>query len=297
MSLAHRLLKSAHKAALQLVPKNRTGDYLCSLAHFVTKHRRLPRRRNGSMNDALFWIRTSGELLNERRVMVSDKEHVKDYIASAVGHQYNVPTIAVLRSIEAARAATYPSRCVIKPTHLSGKVLFRRNGEAIDFGILESWFSMNHYSTAREANYRFLQPKVIVEPILFDSDSLEDFKIFCVNGAPRFIQVDSDRYTAHKRNYYSVDWQLLPFSIMYPSGMGIAMPNNLREMLSVAERASRPFSFLRVDLYTDGQRIYVGELTNCPDAAIGNFIPASGEAIAAKLLFGEAGFTVPAHTS
>jgi hypothetical protein len=41
---------------------------------------------------------------------------------------------------------------VIKPTHLSGTVILRRDGEALDFDEIESWFDKNYYRSSREAN-------------------------------------------------------------------------------------------------------------------------------------------------
>ena len=64
-------------------------------------------------------------------------------------------------------------------------------------------------------------------------------------------------------------------------------------MISVASRVSSEFNFLRVDLYSNGKEVKIGELTNCPDAAIGNFIPGSGEDVAKNLLFGAEGFHAP----
>lgn len=51
------------------------------------------------------------------------------------------------------------------------------------------------------------------------------------------------------------------------------MPENLNEMISVAEHLSKGFKFLRVDLYNIKGRIYFGELTFYPAAGMGAFVP------------------------
>jgi len=200
---------------------------------------------------------------------------------------YNVPTIAVLRDMEAVRAFDFPHDCCIKPTHGSGQVILRHDGAAIDYDEIASWFRMNYYHGRREQNYRALRPKVIVEPLIFDMDRLADFKVFCWQGEPRLIQVDMDRHTRHTRQYFDVHWNEQPFALAHPRYPGtIDRPRNLDAMREVAAKLSSRFSLVRIDLYTDGERCLVGEITNCQANALEAFEPAEGEDIASRVLFG-----------
>ncbi len=274
-----------------LLPKTRLFDYGFALAQFLRAHRRLPRMSGGGLNDALFHVKTSSEMLDPLRAFVSDKARVKQYVREKVGDAHNVPTIAVLRSYEEARAFSYPAECVIKPTHMSGEIIFRRSGSAVDLGKVRSWFDKDFYCVTREANYRHLRPGVIVEPYVFGRDAVEDFKVFCLHGRPFIVQVDFDRHTHHTQNLYTTDWKLLPFAMSSPIGPGRSRPANLDELIAVAARLSEAFNLIRIDLYTDEQTILVGEITNCHQAGRGRFIPAMGERIMSRILFGEAGFS------
>lgn len=51
------------------------------------------------------------------------------------------------------------------------------------------------------------------------------------------------------------------------------MPENLNEMISIAEQLSDGFKFLRVDLYNVKGKIYFGELTFYPASGMGAFVP------------------------
>ena len=51
------------------------------------------------------------------------------------------------------------------------------------------------------------------------------------------------------------------------------MPDNLADMIKVAEELSKGFKFLRVDLYNVKDKIYFGELTFYPAAGMGAFVP------------------------
>ena len=51
------------------------------------------------------------------------------------------------------------------------------------------------------------------------------------------------------------------------------MPDNLTDMIKVAEELSKGFKFLRVDLYNVKDKIYFGELTFYTAAGMGAFVP------------------------
>ena len=270
------------------VPKTRWGDYLIHLERFLTAHGRLPRRPFRSLHDTLFHIKASGEALDPLRVRVSDKEYVKRYISETVGEQYNLPTIAVLRTVKEALDYNYPERCVIKPTHMSAEIILRKGGEEIDLGKIAGWFETNYYDLTRERNYKELTPKVIVEPFAFDQDAPHDYRIFCLNGVPKFIFFDENiEDSANFRCVLDINWQQLPFSLKREQREPPEKPGCLKEMLEVARRLSAPFSFIRVDFYTDGKTFHLGELTNCHAAAMQSFVPRESEKLANKYIFGE----------
>ena len=56
-------------------------------------------------------------------------------------------------------------------------------------------------------------------------------------------------------------------------------------MINIAKKLSEPFDFIRVDLYSNDKRIYVGELTNCPGNATNPIIPIDAEKIFSKIIF------------
>ena len=132
-----------------------------------------------------------------------------------VGEQYNIPTLTILRSMDDVRTYPFSAACCIKPTHESGHVMLRKNGEAIDFKTIERWFELNHYRRGREANYKTLQPKVIVEPLIFGTPGPNEYKFFCYNGLPKLIKVIHNRYTDYSCKYFDAKWAEQDFSITH----------------------------------------------------------------------------------
>lgn len=101
-------------------------------------------------------------------------------------------------------------------------------------------------------------------------DEQKDYKFFCFNGKVRFFKVDFGRFVEHHANYYSPEGELLEFGeqgLELDPSYPIELPNNLRDMISLAERLSKNEPFLRVDFYNVNDKIFFGELT---------FYPASG---------------------
>lgn len=271
----------------RLAPKNDFGDKLYASIEFLMHFKRWP-KHTYLFSDYHYALKTSRELASPLRAFVSDKEYAKIYIKSIVGDKYNVPTLAILKTSSDIYRYEFPENCCIKPTHASGRVIFRQKQSYIDLQKINSWLKLNYYERYREKNYRQLIPRIIVEPIIFDDMDLTDYKIFCYKGKPNFIVVDIDRYGRRGRKIFDVNWNLLPFSLTFPqSDKTVVKPRLLNEMLEVSAKISENFSLMRVDCYTNGEQVLVGELTNLNGAGLGRILPPSLEYEASKVLFGD----------
>ena len=107
-------------------------------------------------------------------------------------------------------------------------------------------------------------------------EDLKDYKFFCFNGKVKCFKIDFGRFVKHQANYYSPEGQLLPFGEQGlepdPNRIEI-MPENLNEMISIVEKLSEGFKFLRVDLYNIKGKIYFSELTFYPASGMLPFVP------------------------
>lgn len=282
-----RIFKSIYDQFLRWLPENRFGDNIIALITFLRAHHRFPTNRL-ILNDVLYKIKTTDEIIDPLRVFVSDKEFAKIFVKAVVGERFNVPTIKVLHSMEDVKNFTFPADCCIKPTHLCGEVVLRRENSPVDLEKINQWFKHSHYHVNREANYKTLKPKVIVEPLIFGSNNPNDYKILCYNGKPGLIQVDIDRYGDHARNYYDPAWNKMPFTLVSNSSreVNVEKPKNLDQMLTVACSLSSYFSLVRIDLYSNGEECFVGEITNCHGNAWERFTPKSAEPVASSMIFG-----------
>jgi hypothetical protein len=202
-----------------------------------------------------------------------------------VGADHCVPTLAVLRSAEEVDAYQFPDRCCIKPTHASGLIRFRKSGEAIDKEEIKRWLKVNYYESTRERNYRDLEPKIIVEPLLFGVAGATDYKMFCYKGRVKLIEVHVNRFTSHAAGIYDRNWVLQDYCNSRTLPAQVGRPPNLDAMIEIAENLSSDFGLIRIDLYSDGESIFVGELTNCSGNANEPFEPREAEIVASRILF------------
>ena len=242
------------------------ADRLYALLEFLKRHGRFPEKDPQRYSDHLFALRTSGALYDPLRQYVTDKELAKLYIAATVGAQYNVRTFRILRTkddVETLVLDRFP--CVLKPTHSTRRIhVCAHANDLPDLETLRQWLDLDFYEEAREQNYRYLRPKIIIEEFLSGDGRTPatEYKIFCFHGRPGYIQVESGK------NYYDPQWRPMPACTRHPPGEGRdAKPPMLDRMLDLAAQLSAPFDFIRVDLYATEDGLRVGELTNCPGGA------------------------------
>lgn len=137
---------------------------------------------------------------------------------------------------------------------------------------------LGNKSGGREWAYGGLDTGIVVEKLLINKENPEagvnDYKIFCYGGHAKYIIVDVDRYIGHKRNFYDREWNNLYVTSDCPaSDRVIEKPDNLEEMISVAEKLSENFPYVRVDLYSVDGKVYFGEMTFYPWSGYVQFTP------------------------
>ena len=260
-------------------------DRVYALSLFLTTHKRRPGRY--LFNDRLVRFKCEGEFLEPLRQALSDKVFVKQYAEELLGVEYVPKTFAVLSTKEEVYNYAFPKECVVKPCHTCGNILFVRDG-VVDKKLVASWLKLNYYRRSREQNYAFVKPKIIVEEFAFGPETIpNDYKVFCVDGVPKAVLVFLGRFTGMTRVFYDLQWNPQPYGLQYPLGTPEARPANLDQMLAVAATLAKGLSFVRVDLYTNGKSVKVGEITNCHGSANERFSPPEGERQLSTLLFGE----------
>lgn len=284
------VLKSAVKYLLRSLPRTRAFDFLHSLIIFIYSQKRIPRRNSGLLNDYMFYLKNSSDLADPLRQITSDKVYAKLFIDQIVGRKVTPETYAVFKSVDEIKRSELPDRCVLKPAHGSGTIVFLEGPEAdiseADYEKLRRAFAYDMYRESREINYKNIRKHIICEEMVDDSKTVKDYRMFCYKGKLKFITISSGRYNILKINFYDSKWGRI--NVKYkpnPIGEWETAPNNFSFMCEIAEKISRHFEFIRVDFYVVRDRVYVGEITHCHLQAHGLFETIEHERAISRIFF------------
>ena len=258
------------------------ATYLKLLYRFKMGHR-LNLKNPQTFTEKLQWLK----LYNRKPeyTQMVDKLAVKEYVADRIGAEYIIPTLGVWDRPDEIDWDSLPNQFVLKTTHGGGGggVVICRDKGTFDktsaLAKLKESMASDIYSSLREWPYKNVPKRIIAEKFMSSEESpapkdLLDYKFFCFNGKVKFFKVDFGRFVEHHANYYDTDGKLLPFGEINfepdPAHI-IELPNNLREMILLAERLSKNEPFLRVDFYNVNGKIFFGELTFYPASGMGKW--------------------------
>ena len=234
-----------------------------------------------SFNQKLQWLKLFW--YHDDLARAVDKAEFKKYISEKIGEGYTVPLYGVWEKESEIDFDQLPDSFVLKSTVQSdGKhIIVIRDKSLIDrdklLTVMSSWLlRRNNLCSSYCAAYSKVKPRIIAEQFIegFD-ESLIDYKFMCFNGKVEMFFVVSDRKSKMSINFYDLDWNLLPFTRVYPNTTHpVLKPKNFDKMVEIAEKLSQPFPFVRVDFYESAEgKLYVGELTFYPGGGYESFQP------------------------
>jgi hypothetical protein len=196
---------------------------------------------------------------------------VREFVREKAGEKYLIPLLLDTDKLSLSDWKSLPNSFVLKANHGCGMVelVFEKSAVEYDqiFKLTQEWLKFDYAKFGREWVYEEVPRKIIAEELITDSENEipEDYKFFCFHGRVEMIQIDLGRFKKQRRNLYNRDFQLIDAKCLYPnSEKKVTKPQNLDEMIAVAEKLASEFNFIRVDLYSSNNRVYFGELTNFP---------------------------------
>ncbi|MBE6817750.1 MAG: hypothetical protein E7517_01145 [Ruminococcaceae bacterium] len=217
----------------------------------------------------------------------ADKYAVRAYI-KACGHEELLnDLLGVYENPDDIDFDALPNRFVMKAAHGSGFNIIVKDKSQLNIAqtkkMLKSWLRQDISWSGREWVYKEMPRRIVIEKYLEDdSGGLKDFKFFCFNGKPSIMQLEVGRYTnQNTRNFYDMEWNLLPFGKELPHNPDIDIPKPVRfeQMKQIATDLCKPFQFVRVDLYEVKEKVYFGELTFFPAGGAPDFVPSEYDKI------------------
>lgn len=236
-----------------------------------------------TFNEKIQWLKLYDS--TPLKTKLADKYLVREYVKEKIGEEYLIPLLGVWQNPDDINFDELPEKFVLKTNHGSGWNIIVKDKSKINVeqakSQLNEWLHTNYaFCCGLELHYKNIKPLIIAEEYIeTNNNDLEDFKFLCFNGQVKYIWVDKNRYTEHKRNIYNIDWILSDKQIsenhVYENFANCPKPFNLNKMIEFAKILSKGFSFVRVDFYENNKKMYFGELTFTSASGTHIFTPES----------------------
>ena len=274
-----------------LYRKDKVSDkFFLSVMYWIYNDRFINWRNPSTINEKIQWTK----LYNRRMAYVPmiDKLKSKDFIAERIGGEYVVPLYKVWNTPEEVELEGLPEKFVIKCNHGSGDTYIHTGRRTPNLEEIKNFITPKFYEKFHKLSGEWLfstiDRKVFAEAYLEDNSplGLPDYKFFCFNGVPTYIQVNSyrDHYAFDEEKsvvdyqvFYDMDWNRQEFTQGFPFTNDydgeIPMPKNFDKMKELAAAVSEGIPFLRADFYNLDGKIYAGEMTFYPYGGLHKFAP------------------------
>lgn len=230
-----------------------------------------------TFNEKIQWLKLYDRKLVYTKLV--DKYEVRKVIQEKLGEEYLVPLLGVWEKSDEIDFSKLPEQFVLKPTHTSGNVYICRDKSKIDENkirnMLDQWLKREYFWGNREWPYKNIKPRLIAEEMI--DSNIVDYKFYCFNGEPKMLYLSQglEDHSTASISFFDMNLKKLPFgrSDYRPFTTEVEKPKNFDEMVRIATKLSKGFSFVRIDLYSVKNKVYFSEYTLHPCAGYMPFDP------------------------
>lgn len=227
------------------------------------------------MNEKLLWLKLYSD--TSRWPELADKYAVRGYVKECGLSEILNDLYAVYNGPDEIDLSELPNQFVLKLNNGSGTVMVVKDKEKVNIDEIKQtfkrWLKIPFGLYSDELHYLQITPIIIAEKYLSENPTFShspiDYKFFCTSGNAYYVMVCYNRIIGGHAEFviYDMDWNFRSENMRKKSvDPRISKPKNFDKMVKVAEKLSKPFPFVRVDLYNiDGQIIF-GEMTFTPMA-------------------------------
>ncbi|MBD8031829.1 MULTISPECIES: ATP-grasp fold amidoligase family protein [Solibacillus] len=227
-----------------------------------------------TFSEKLMWLKLFEDV--EFKVRFTDKVKMREYMIALGYSHLLVPIIGIFEEIEDIIFEQLPRKFVIKCTHGSGFTIVCENKRELDYQKtrlqLAAMMATNYALRNAEPHYSKIKPRIIIEHYIEPSrsDISNAYKIHCFHGEPKVIELALDHNTSKQQTIMlTPDWNDTGYiEKKFPYEISESKPKQLEELMAIAKKLSKPFTYVRVDLNIVDEKIYFNKLSFTPDACL-----------------------------
>ncbi len=263
-----------------------------ALKKWYKKHsgKRLNLENPRTFNEKIQWMKIHD--YSPLKTRLADKYLVREWVAGKIGEEYLIPLLGVYDRFDDIDFEALPKKFVIKTNHDSVTKRIVTDKSKFDIAGAKKYFDHEMrinvaFSSWLEPYYRDIVPKIIIEQYLENSeDELHDYKFWCFGGKVKFISIQTEWQSGLKTSVFDTQGKRLPFKFSrHESEKEVEKPDNLEEMIKLAETLAEGFLHVRVDFFrlNDGT-IKFGEMLFSPESGMCEWDPPEYDKIIGDLL-------------
>ena len=245
--------------------------------YYIKTGKKLDLENPTTFDEKIQWLKIYDR--NPLKGKLADKATVREYIEQEIGGQYLIPIIGTVDFFDQIDFGQMPDQFVLKCNHGSGWNEIVRDKSQMDIPKIKRnfnyWMSLDYaFYSGFQMQYKDMERKILIEQYIEQADgNLYDYKIHCFMGVPKIIQVIGDRDNQihmAKQAFYDIYWNRLDMDTGdYPLySKELSAPSKLDEMLVIAKKLSKPFRYVRIDLYEINNQVKFGEFSFTPNSGI-----------------------------
>jgi hypothetical protein len=237
-----------------------------------------------SYNEKIVWKKLYDR--NPLLPLTADKYVVRSYLKQVLGREEAekilIPLHFATDNPSEIPFDKLPDKFMIKPNHGSMMHMIVK-GEKDTNGIIKEcrkWLRHEYGLYNYEWAYRKIKKMILIEKLLEShlGELPNDYKFYCFHSRCKLIRATVNRFgKTVKAAYYDTHWNFIPVRVPGREIVSeFSKPACLDNMISLAEKLSQPFDYVRVDLFNiDDEKVYFGEFTHYEASGLSRFEPES----------------------
>jgi hypothetical protein len=208
--------------------------------------------------------------------LLADKWGARKYIAEHLGEEYLIPSLGCYESVEDIDFASLPNEFVLKTNNGCSSNVIVNDKSKLDIeatkAFLKSKLELPYGEFTGQLHYSHIKPLIVAEKLMKQggtNTSLIDYKFYCIDSKIETIVVITNRKANNHKPETIVrneNWQSVPemTNQNVVNDVELAKPEHFEELKDIVVQLSKPFKFVRVDMYVIDGKIYFGEFTFTP---------------------------------
>ena len=269
------MIEKTKSIILNLFGKMSKNGKLSFMLSYLHNRQRFP-RLNHPHDLSEIWIKYVIDGGVNKYASLADKYAVRQYVENLGLGSILTPLIAVYDNADEIDFSLLPDRFALKANFGAGKNIICTDKSKLDQDEVRKqvgqWLSVAHYSES-ERHYNLIPKKIVCEEFIDDGSGgfPIDYKFMCIKGDVVCVLACSGRENGHATYLpYSIKWEpLYDYYRAIPKSIDLLPPpSNLQEMIAIASRLAKGIDLVRIDLYSNGTRIWFGEITLTPAGCI-----------------------------